>query len=163
LLAMQYAPGVTLETLVGMRTSASAVSDPRYQWAEARPVLAQIAAGGGYAHSQGGGRGGPRPGGGGGVPGGGGVAAAAGGPAPPRAALLSAVERGRERMAPELHGGMALTSRADVYSFAVLAVELLTAAMPGPQVRIFGERGPFALAIERALDDQPERRFATID
>ena len=83
-------------------------------------------------------------------------------PALPRKRFLEAVRetQGYQRLPPELRSGMTLDSRADVYSLAMLAVEMLTggvdrAAVTGPD--------PLKTVLGRALADDPMVRHTSVD
>ena len=83
-------------------------------------------------------------------------------PALPRKRFLEAVRdtQGYQRLPPELRSGMTLDSRADVYSLAMLTVELLTggtdrAAVTGPD--------PLKTVLGRALTDDPMVRHTSVD
>jgi hypothetical protein len=84
------------------------------------------------------------------------------GPALPRKRFLEAVRDspGHQRLPPEVRNGLAADTRADVYSLAMLLVEMLTGgidrhAAPGPP-QLQGVLG-------RALADDPLVRHASID
>ncbi len=83
-------------------------------------------------------------------------------PALPRKRLLEAVRdtQGYQRLPPELRSGMTLDSRADVYSLAMLTLEMLTggvdrAALKGPD--------PLKTVLGRALADDPMVRHTSVD
>ncbi len=80
----------------------------------------------------------------------------------PRKRFLEAVREspGYQRIPPELRSGMTLDSRADVYSLAMLCLEMLTggverAAVRGPE--------PLKVVLGRALADDPMVRHTSVD
>jgi eukaryotic-like serine/threonine-protein kinase len=152
-IAAQSAPGQTLFARVAERT---------FTPEEARPVLAQVASAMTHAHQHG-------------VILGDvwtttvvllgaqvklsnvGLAAAL-----PRKRFLEAVREspGYQRMPPELRSGMTLDARADVYSLAMLTVEMLTGgvdrnAVAGPE--------PLKAVLARALTDDPMVRHTSVE
>ncbi|HEY2745226.1 MAG TPA: protein kinase, partial [Polyangia bacterium] len=152
-IAAQWAPGQTLFARVAERP---------FTIEEARPVLAQVARAMTHAHQHGV------------VLGdvhvatvvllGAAVKVSSVGIAPalPRKRFLEAVRetQGYQRLPPELRSGMTLDSRADVYSLAMLAVEMLTggidrAALGGPD--------PLKTVLGRALADDPMVRHTSVD
>ncbi|HEX9105510.1 MAG TPA: protein kinase, partial [Polyangia bacterium] len=83
-------------------------------------------------------------------------------PALPRKRFLEAVRdtQGYQRLPPELRSGMTLDSRADVYSLAMLTLEMLTggvdrAALGGPEA--------LKTVLGRALADDPMVRHTSVD
>ncbi|HWE27162.1 MAG TPA: protein kinase, partial [Polyangia bacterium] len=83
-------------------------------------------------------------------------------PALPRKRFLEAVRdtQGYQRLPPELRSGMTLDSRADVYSLAMLTLEMLTggtdrSALKGPD--------PLKTVLGRALADDPMVRHTSVD
>jgi hypothetical protein len=84
------------------------------------------------------------------------------GPALPRKRFLEAVREspGFQRLPPEVRNGLAADTRADVYSLAMLLVEMLTggierSAVVGPP--------PLAIVLGRALAEDPLVRHASVD
>ncbi|MGZ3407853.1 MAG: serine/threonine protein kinase, partial [Polyangia bacterium] len=83
-------------------------------------------------------------------------------PALPRKRFLEAVRdsQGYQRLPPELRSGMTLDSRADVYSLAMLALEMLTGGVDRAAIK-----GPDSLktVLARALTDDPMVRHTSVD
>jgi serine/threonine protein kinase len=74
-------------------------------------------------------------------------------PATPRAKYLEAMRPtpGFLRLPPELRAGKTVDARADVYSLAVITVEVLTGAVPGKPLEIPGAAPPLVALLRRAL------------
>ncbi|HWE30791.1 MAG TPA: protein kinase, partial [Polyangia bacterium] len=153
-IAVQWAPGQTL---------AESASHQPFTVEEARPLIAQVAAAMTHAHQHG---------------------VVLGdvhahgcvlmgqvlkvtdvgiGPALPRKLFLEAARESATfgRLPPELRNGATVDSRADVYSLAMVLVEMLTAggdwkAVPAPPK-------PLMTVLQRALADDPLVRHASID
>ncbi|MGZ3440509.1 MAG: serine/threonine protein kinase, partial [Polyangia bacterium] len=83
-------------------------------------------------------------------------------PALPRKRFLEAVRdtQGYQRLPPELRSGMTIDSRADVYSLAMLALEMLTGGVDRTAIK-----GPDSLktVLARALADDPMVRHTSVD
>ncbi|MCU1279340.1 MAG: spk1, partial [bacterium] len=152
-IAVQWAPGQTIHARVQSKT---------FGLDEARPVLTQVASAMTHAHQHGVVLGD--------VHGvtvvllGAGVKLSNIGLAPalPRKRFLEAVRdsQGYQRLPPELRSGMTLDSRADVYSLAMLTVEMLTGgvdrtAIKGPD--------PLKTVLARALADDPMVRHTSVE
>jgi serine/threonine protein kinase len=87
------------------------------------------------------------------------------GPALPRARYLEAM-RGTaafDRLAPELRSGGPAEPRADVWSLAVLAFEILTGALPARPLELGAVSAALQPIFERALADDPLVRHAGVD
>ncbi|HEY1586119.1 MAG TPA: protein kinase, partial [Polyangia bacterium] len=78
-------------------------------------------------------------------------------PALPRKRFLEAVRetQGYQRLPPELRSGMTLDSRADVYSLAMLAVEMLTGGPDKNARAVLEGPAPLKTVLGRALADDP--------
>jgi serine/threonine protein kinase len=153
-IAVQWAPGQTL--------AESAAHQP-FTVEEARPLIAQVAAAMTHAHQHGVVLGDVQADGcvlmGQVLK----VANVGIGPALPRKLFLEAAREAANfgRLPPELRNGATVDSRADVYSLAMVLVEMLTGggdvkAVPSPSRAL-------ATVLQRALADDPLIRHASID
>ncbi len=161
--AVQWAPGPSLRDGMAQRVGGMPP-------AEARPILAQVAAGMQHAHTQGLVLGDVRPD---TV-----IIYADGiklsnvgiGLALPRRSFLEAMQgtRAHGYLAPELRAGRLAEPRADAFSLAILVVELLTGQLlqPGDRISLqaLGSLPPaLGPALSRALAEDPMLRHPTVE
>jgi serine/threonine-protein kinase len=87
------------------------------------------------------------------------------GPSLPRSHYLEAMREtpAWPRLAPEIRNGGPAEPRADVYALALLAVEMLTAKLPGTPLTLPGAPPALATVLSRSLSVDPLLRHASAD